>query len=96
MANRPNRPLKAMKKLLLLSAIVLVTAAAQAQRPTCKGTTKAGQPCKSTIVLKSGYCRSHDPNQPKCAFIKADKTRCKIAVNKAGELCHVHQPIKKA
>jgi hypothetical protein len=33
----------------------------------CKGKTKAGHDCKSTIVSKStGYCNAHDPNKIKC------------------------------
>lgn len=25
----------------------------------CKGTTKAGLPCKRTVVYANGYCRAH-------------------------------------
>ncbi len=30
----------------------------------CRGTRRDGLPCRSTIVLDSGYCSSHDPNRP--------------------------------
>jgi hypothetical protein len=26
---------------------------------TCKGTTKAGSPCRRTVVYANGYCRAH-------------------------------------
>ena len=54
-----------MKKFFFIAALFLsVSATAQ---PPCKGTTKAGQPCKSIIVNKeSGYCNAHNPNRAKC------------------------------
>ena len=30
----------------------------------CKGLRRDGQPCRSSIVLASGFCTSHDPNRP--------------------------------
>jgi hypothetical protein len=30
----------------------------------CRGSRRDGQPCRSTIVLSSGFCSSHDPNRP--------------------------------
>jgi hypothetical protein len=35
-----------------------------AARRTCKGTTKAGNPCRSTLVLGDGYCAVHSPSKP--------------------------------
>jgi hypothetical protein len=29
----------------------------------CRGTRRDGQPCRSSIVLESGFCASHDPNR---------------------------------
>jgi hypothetical protein len=31
------------------------------QRSRCAATNSRGEPCRSTIVLASGYCRGHDP-----------------------------------
>jgi hypothetical protein len=31
------------------------------ERRRCAGTNAKGEPCRSTIVLASGYCRGHDP-----------------------------------
>jgi hypothetical protein len=31
------------------------------ERRRCAGTNSRGEPCRSTIVLESGYCRGHDP-----------------------------------
>jgi hypothetical protein len=28
-------------------------------RGLCKGTTKAGMPCKRTVVFANGYCKAH-------------------------------------
>lgn len=33
-------------------------------RRTCTGTTKAGNPCRSTLVLDDGYCAVHSPSKP--------------------------------
>lgn len=51
-------------KSVLTIALLLAGLTAFAGEP-CKGTTKAGNPCKSKFVSKSGYCRAHDPNKPK-------------------------------
>ena len=32
-------------------------------KPTCKGTTKAGNPCRSTVVGEDGYCLVHSPSR---------------------------------
>ncbi|MDF1597558.1 MAG: hypothetical protein P1T08_15880 [Acidimicrobiia bacterium] len=29
----------------------------------CRGTRRDGRPCRSSIVLESGFCTSHDPNR---------------------------------
>jgi len=31
----------------------------------CIGTRRDGLPCRSSIVLNSGFCSAHDPNRPK-------------------------------
>jgi hypothetical protein len=81
-----------MKKIIILAAALLISAAVNAQRITCKGTTKAGQPCQSTIVSKAtGYCRAHDPAALRCGFIKPDGQPCKMVVSLKGELCRFHK-----
>jgi len=32
---------------------------------SCIGTRRDGLPCRSSIVLNSGFCSAHDPNRPK-------------------------------
>jgi hypothetical protein len=32
------------------------------QRSRCAATNSRGEPCRSTIILESGYCRGHDPS----------------------------------
>ena len=53
----------------------------------CKGTTKTGQPCKSTFVSE-GYCKAHNPSTKRCGFIKADKKPCMMP---SDGLCRVHK-----
>ena len=32
------------------------------ERKRCGATNQRGEPCRSTIILDSGYCRGHDPS----------------------------------
>lgn len=79
-----------MKKLLFISALAL-SIGAMAQNKPCKGTTKAGNPCKSVMVSKTGFCRSHDPNAIKCAAINASGKPCGMTVKVNGEKCRFHK-----
>ncbi len=54
----------------------------------CKGTTKAGQPCKSTFVAKTGYCRMHNPNAKHCPHVK-DGKQCGMVTD--GSRCRFHK-----
>ncbi len=56
----------------------------------CLGLKANGLNCQSTFVMKSGFCRMHDPDRILCSATKADKTPCKMVVNQAGETCHIH------
>jgi hypothetical protein len=87
-----------MKQLVLLMSFMVFGIVSQAQTNPpaklhankCLGTTKAGQPCKSTIIMKDGYCRSHSPNTPKCGATTSAGKPCKMAVEKAGDKCRFH------
>lgn len=81
---------------IVLFAFLLYTAEgqsnpSQASKPAkrCQGTTKNGSPCKSIMVMKSGYCRSHDPASPKCGAKTASGT-CKMTVKNPGDRCRFH------
>src|SRR5689334_13489639 len=37
------------------------TAMVQTTKPVCKGTTKAGNPCKSTLLVDGKHCLFHAP-----------------------------------
>lgn len=82
-----------MKKALILAiAILTIGLNASGQRKNCKGVTKAGIACKSTIIDKSGYCRSHSPNAIKCAGETKAKKPCGMIVTKKGDYCKYHKP----
>lgn len=80
-----------MKRFLI--SIVLFSLSATAQdAKRCAGMTKAGQPCKSTFIVKgTDYCRMHSPTAILCAGVKADGTGCKMVVKQAGEKCRHHK-----
>lgn len=80
-----------MKKIILFAALAITLAAAAQQRPTCKGTTTKGQPCKSTIVLKDGYCRLHSPSTPRCGATTSKGQPCRMVVATKGQKCKHHQ-----
>ena len=48
----------------------------------CKGTTKAGTPCKRFIVYANGYCRSHGGSSIEYMRERLEKIRAK-AVRRA-------------
>lgn len=81
--------------LAVLLATALQTVNAQSQptpKPakTCKGTTVKGAACKSTILLKDGYCRAHSPLSPRCGATNSKGKPCKMVVKKAGDKCRHH------
>lgn len=78
-----------MKKMILLAALALTLGAA-AQSPTCKGTTSKGQPCRSSILLKDGYCRMHSPSTPRCGAKTSTGKPCRMVVAAAGQKCKHH------
>lgn len=85
-----------MKSLILslfvvLSTITPLTMMAQ-DKPTCKGTTTKGVACKSTILLKDGYCTHHSPSTIRCSATTSAGKPCKVAVKQAGDKCRFHQP----
>jgi hypothetical protein len=63
------------------------------QVKTCKGITKAGNPCKSTFVVKgTDFCNSHQQNAIKCAGKNAKGEKCGNSVKVAGAYCRFHEP----
>jgi hypothetical protein len=76
---------------ILFIALFMAFTATQQDKPTCKGTTSKGIACKSTIVLKNGFCRVHNPDRVTCAATTAKGQPCKMVVTIAGDTCHVHQ-----
>ena len=82
-----------MKKFFFIAALFLsVSATAQ---PPCKGTTKAGQPCKSIIISKeTGYCNAHNPNRAKCESRNAKGGQCGMPPLKGQHFCRMHNAKK--
>lgn len=78
-----------MKKIILLAAMA-VSIAVAAQTKPCKGTTTKGQPCKSTFVLKDGYCRMHSPSTPRCGAKTSKGDACRMVVEAKGQKCKFH------
>jgi hypothetical protein len=73
-----------MRILFIIFTLLLITVALKAQ---CKGTTKAGKPCRSAFVNKTtGYCRLHDPKAIHCAH-----TGCHMIVKAQGSYCRFHK-----
>jgi hypothetical protein len=84
-----------MKKIITLFCMVVLVLSASAQdkkQPlTCKGTSKSGSACKSTIVAKNtGYCNAHNPNRTKCTGTNAKGQPCGMAVPKGKTTCRFH------
>lgn len=73
----------------IFSALLSLTSIGQ-DKPTCKGTTKAGTACRAYPTKGSDYCRAHNPNSIRCGFIKKDGTPCKMVVKSQGDKCHIH------
>jgi hypothetical protein len=72
---------------LLLSLSTLTSIAQDKQQ--CKGTTTKGVQCKNQQPAQ--YCRFHNPETPRCGFIKKDGKPCRNTVKVAGQRCHIEQ-----
>lgn len=81
-----------MNKFIGIVLLVLSSISVLAGDPIkCKGKTKAGEECRSTIVSKStGYCHSHDPNRAKCKSKNSKNQPCGVAPIKGQEFCRHH------
>ena len=85
-----------MKK-ILFACLLLATTTLNAQqqptkvKPTCTATTVAGNPCKGTILLKDGKCRSHSDSTPRCGAETSKGKPCKMAVKEDGQKCMHHK-----
>lgn len=78
-----------LKKFIALLIIMLPLFALAGEPVKCKGTTKAGAPCKSIMVNKAtGYCRAHDPSAHRCGAPTSTGKPCQM-VTKEG-LCRFH------
>ena len=78
-------------KQLIIAVCLLLSTASIAQPPHCKGITKAGNPCKSTIVKKStGYCNAHDPSRAKCGGTTKAGKPCGQMPMKGQSYCRFH------
>lgn len=76
--------------LVAIMCFLSLTVNAQ-DRLTCKGTSKSGSACKSTIVSKkTGYCNAHDPNRPHCAGKNAKGQPCGVMPAKNSKYCRHH------
>lgn len=71
-----------------MNIIALVIATTMSLTP-CKGVTKKGDPCKSVIVNKEGYCRLHDPSAKRCPHVSDKGKPCGNITG--GKLCRFHQ-----
>lgn len=78
-----------------------------ANAPTCKGMTKAGQPCKMHTRDESGFCRHHNPNKPAASATGEGKAGteaatckgftkiglpCKLKTSHSSGFCRHHNP----
>jgi hypothetical protein len=81
-----------MKKLLVILCISFISLSVNAQgKLVCKGTTKAGIACKSTIVSKqTGFCNAHNPNRAHCKAQNSKGQPCGVAPIKETEYCRHH------
>ena len=76
----------------MLFMVIAMNTQAQTDKPKqCLGKTTKGEPCKSTIILKDGYCRVHSPNTARCGAMTTSGKPCRMPVNKAGDKCRFHQ-----
>lgn len=74
-----------------LSGLAQTTQTAQNTVKTCKGTTKAGEPCEATMIIKgTEFCNAHNPASIKCSGTTAKKEPCKMTVKTKGEFCRFH------
>lgn len=85
-----------MKKIIMFFLVAVLATSVSAQEKskqvlTCKGTSKSGSACKSTIVAKStGYCNAHNPNRTKCTGTNAKGNPCGMVVVKGKTTCRFH------
>jgi hypothetical protein len=79
-------------KSILFALLLVVSFGSYAQdaRPMCAGKTKAGNACHNHAQEKSAYCGMHNPNAPRCGFVKKDGDKCQMRVKVAGSRCHHH------
>lgn len=84
-----------MKKLLFVLSIIMCLLAtssnAQDKRLICKGKSKSGVACKSTIVSKKlGFCNAHNPNRPHCSAKNSKGEPCGVMPVKNSTKCRHH------
>lgn len=80
-----------MKKFLVM-CLIAFSAMAQQEPKVCKANTTKGEPCKSIIVMKDGYCRAHSPLTPRCGAPTSKGEPCKMMVKEQGLKCKHHKP----
>lgn len=59
-------------------------------KTTCKGLKADKTNCKSTILLKTGYCQHHNPEAIRCSGLNSKKQPCALPVKTKGEFCRFH------
>lgn len=79
-----------MKKLIIISALLLSSIGSSAIGTPCKATTKAGTACKRNAALSSEYCKQHDPASLRCGAKTVAGGTCKNLVKVAGATCKSH------
>lgn len=83
-------------KTLIICGLIALSFAASAQqapekvKPTCTATTSKGLPCKGTILMTDGKCRSHSKTTPKCGATTSAGKPCRMSVKVAGDKCKHH------
>ena len=81
-----------MKKLII--ALILSTSILNAQEVAkkyiCGAKTSKGTECKIKVEHEHDKCKFHNPNTPRCTFIKKDSTQCKMRVNEQQLFCKFH------
>lgn len=79
-----------MKKLILTSALALLSLSSMAQAQ-CRGTTKSGKQCSKTTKSTSGYCKLHDPAIVHCAATTKAGKQCSKLPSKNSKYCSMHK-----
>ncbi len=78
-----------MKKITLITAMLLVAGIAGAQG-ICHAKTLKGQQC-TRKAIENGYCKQHNPSAKHCTGITKTGQQCHNLPSKGSTFCHIHK-----